>query len=267
MSLSVRRPIDAVKTFTIGLAVSLMLFIAAGIGSAYAANVTFNSTRNCNVNSIINCGAMSVSELQSKYNADAKAQSVYAWYGIDRNEINNLPNTAVAGTAHKNGEVRVGGKVVATDAISAGYNNRPGRQQATHNGVTFYNSASQNVFASDSLDAYVVLDSQGKFRYAILASCGNPMKAKNVVQPKEQPKPEQPKPEQPKPEQPKPEQPKPEQPKPEAPKPVQPVVEQPAPEVLPESGAGSVAALFTGVSALAGAGHALYLRSKRNRDL
>lgn len=267
MSISISRPTHAAKTFAIGLAVSVMVFVAAGVGSVYAANVTFNSTRNCNANSIINCGAMSVGELQSKYNADAKAKSVYSWYGISQNDINNLGNTAVAGKAMKNGDVLVNGKVVAKDASSAGYNSGANRTKVVTNGVTFYDSKSAAVFVSDNLDAYVVLNDKGQFRFAILASCGNSMKATNVVPAPTPPAPVQPKPEQPK-EQPKPEQPKPEKPK-EQPKEetpvVQPVVTPPAPEVMPAAGPAGIAGLFGGVSVLAGAGHALYQRRKHNR--
>ncbi|MDB5181491.1 MAG: hypothetical protein JWP13_254 [Candidatus Saccharibacteria bacterium] len=269
MSISVSRPTHVAKTFAVGLAVSLMLFVAAGVGSVYAANVTFNSTRNCNANSIINCGAMSVGELQQKYNADNKAKAVYDWYGITQAEMNDLQNVAVAGTAHKNGEVRVNGKVVANNAISAGYNNRAGRTQVNHNGVTFYNSTSQSVFVSDSIDAYVVLNGNGQFRYAILASCGNPMKATNVVPTPTPPTPVQPKPEQPPVVKEKPpvveEKPPVVEEKPPVVKEtpvVQPSVTTPTPEALPAAGPASVAGLFGGASVLAGAGHALYMRRK-----
>lgn len=256
MNIAVSRPTHFVKTFTIGLAVSLALFLAAGVGSVYAANVSFTSTRNCGVNSIIHCGAMSISELQTRYKADTKAQTVYATYGITATEIDNLRNTAVAGAAHKDGTVTVNGKVVARNAVSAGYNSGTGRTKVTSNGVTFYNSPSSVVFVGNSIDAFVVLNEQGQFRYAILASCGNPMKATNVV-----PKPEKPQ--------------QPEKPvvveKPviverekvvEKPVVVEKVVEKPV--TLPDTGPASVAGIFAGSSALAAVGHAFYTRRKRS---
>lgn len=265
MSTSVFQPLSLAKTFTIGLTVSLALFIAAGVGSVYAADVTFNSTRNYNVNSILSGGAMSVTELQQDYNADTKAQNVYSYYGIGRADIQDMKVNAVAGTAHKNGEVRVNGKVVATNATSAGYNSGAGRTKVVHNGVTFYDSPSQNVFVGDTIDAYVVLNENGQFKFAVLASCGNPMKATNVVpapKPVEQPKPAPvPTPTPPAP-----------TPVPTPPAEVTPtVIVQPVasvtpapPEKLPETGAGSVAALFGGVSVLAGAAHALFMRRKHS---
>lgn len=244
----------------------VVLALATTASTVSAADVTFNSARNCNANSIINCGAMSVSELQEEYAADAKAQAVYDWYGIDQTDINNLKNTAVAGVAHKNGDVTVNGKVVARNAISAGYNNRPGRTQVTHNGVTFYNSASSNVFVSDTLDAYVVLNKDGQFEYAILAACGNPMKATNVVEkPVEKVVEKEVIVEKPvekivekeviveKPVE----------------KIVERVVEKPVEkpvEVLPAAGPASVAGLFVGTSALAAAGHALIMRSQARKQ-
>lgn len=266
MSTSVLQPLHLAKTFTAGLTISLALLFAAGVGSVYAADVSFSSTRNYNVNSILNGGAMSVTELQQDYNADTKAQTVYSWYGISRADINDMKNTAVAGTAHKNGEVRVNGKVVATNATSAGYNSGAGRNKVTHNGVTFYDSASQNVFVGEKIDAYVVLNEHGQFKYAVLASCGNPMKANNVVP---APKPVEKPVEKPTP--------TPVTPTPVTPTPpevtptviVQPVAAvAPAPVELPKAGpAGSVAALFGSVSVLAGAAHALVMRRKRNLSI
>jgi hypothetical protein len=273
MSTSVLQPVSMVKTFTIGLSVSLALFIAANVGSVYAANVTFNSARNCTVNSIIKCGAMNVSELQQDYNANAKAQTVYTYYGINRTDINNMLTTAVAGTAHKNGEIRVNGKVVATGATSAGYNSGSGRTKVVHNGVTFYDSPSQNVFASDQIDAYVVFNANGQFRYAILASCGNPMKATNVV-PAPTPTPTPPTPTPPTPTPPTPTPPTEVTPVPTPPTEVTPTVVvqpvasvTPAPAQLPNVGPGSIAALFGGVTVLAGAAHALVMRRKRALSL
>ena len=159
---------------------SLILTAIAGVSAVpltKADNVVFNGPRDCNNNSILYCGAMSVGELQQKYNASPNAQQVYHYYGIDSADMARLQNTAKAGKVYKNGNVVVNGQVVATNSFSAGWQPQPTSTQATYNGVTFYNTASQGVFLSDSIDAFVVMDN-GVFAFAILSSCGNPVGGK-----------------------------------------------------------------------------------------
>lgn len=238
------------KTLVSALAVSLAV-IAAGPVTVSAAEVTFNSKRNCDTNSILHCGAMNTAELQDKYTADSKAKAVYTAYNINEQDVQDIGAHAVAGSVSKSGNVEVNGKVVANSAESAGYHNMPGSTAASHGGVTFYNSPPSSSFVSERIDAYVVLNQDGQFRYAILASCGNPVKAVNLVEkPKPQPQPQP-------------------VPAPEVPKPVEtPPAPAPAPapvEELPAAGAAPIAGLFVGASAIAGTGHALYMR-RRNRS-
>jgi hypothetical protein len=252
----------SIKKSATGLALAVVFAATALTGSVSAANVTFNSTPDCDDNAIMRCGAMSVSVLQQKYNADTKAQTVYSSYGITKDVIDTMGTTAVAGSVNKDGTVTVDGKVVANGAVSAGYHKMTGSTQVVQNGVTFYNTAPATSFVASKIDAYVVLNKDGQFVTAVLASCGNPVKANNVV---EAPKPvEQPKPVE--------EQPKPvEQPAPVE-QPVTPVVVQPAAvqtpaPVLVETGPASlmtVGGLFTGVSALGAAGHA-WISRRRNQ--
>lgn len=229
-----------------------------------AAAVTFDSKRDCDTNAILNCGAMNTDELQQKYTADSKAQSVYTAYNITQADIDAMDTSAVAGSVTKTGNVEVNGKVVANNALSAGYHNMPGSTAATHNGVTFYNSSPSSSFVSDRINAYVVLNKDGQFKYAILSSCGNPVKASNVVVPPTPTPVPTPAPTPvptPAP-----------TPVPEAPAPVvtpptpAPTPAPVVPEVLAEAGPASVVGLFAGASALAGAGHALYLRRRASRD-
>lgn len=253
-----------IKALMAGLIMAVALTVPSA--SVSAANVTFSSARDCDTNAIMRCGAMDIDELQRKYNADAKAQSVYGAYGITRATVENMKNTTVAGSVTKSGNVEVNGKVVATGATSAGYHNMRGSTRQVAGGVTYYDSAPSTSFVANRIDAYVVLNEHKQFVAAVLASCGNPVKAKNVVPKPEQPKPEQPKPEQPKPVQPKPVKETPAPQAPAAPTVVQPAAAQtPAPApVLVEVGAGSVAGLFAGVSVLGAAGHAIFTRF-RNR--
>lgn len=225
--------------------------------SINGSNVSFNSTRDCDTNAIMRCGAMDTGELVQKYNAaDNNTRAVYTYYNISSSDIANMPSSAVAGKVHKNGTVTVNGTVVARDAISAGWHNMPGSSATTYNGVTFYNSSPAVSFVADQIDAYVVLNQNGQFQYAILASCANPVKATNVVPaPAPAPTPTS------------------------APTPApvaQPVVATPAPvteatpEILPVTGAASVATysgIFIAVTMLATAMHRLYTRRKNAFNL
>ncbi|HSH17895.1 MAG TPA: hypothetical protein VK978_00780, partial [Candidatus Saccharimonadales bacterium] len=182
MSVSTARPTLVFKSVFVSFALAATMVLAANSAVVSAANVTFNSARDCDTNAIVRCGAMSVDELQQKYTADGKAQTVYGTYNISADDVTNMDSTAVAGSVTKSGDVVVNGRVVANNAVSAGYNDGTGRTSVTQDGVTFYNSAPSSSFVSDRIDAYVVMNEDGQFDYAILASCGNPVRATNVVQ-------------------------------------------------------------------------------------
>jgi hypothetical protein len=154
------------------------------IQSVSALNI--NSTRDrCNDgNSVINCGALSVNELQRKYNNDTNARAIYNNFGISRSDINAMDTTATSGTVTSGGRVIVKGKVVANNAMTAGLANMRGSQTMTANGVTFYKRPPSVSFQQSSLPAFVVMKN-GQFDFAIIASCGNPVTATAVVKPRQ----------------------------------------------------------------------------------
>lgn len=251
-----------------------LITLALGVQSVSAAGVVFNSARDCDSNAVVNCGAMTANELTTKYNASSSVKVIYAYFGISSTDFKNI-SSAVAGSVAKDGSVYVGSKLVAKNALTAGRQNIAGSQKVVSQGVTFYTRPPSVSFRSERLDAFVVLNKDGQFVYAVLASCGNPVKATNTVPaPKPVPKPV-PKPQPtPKPV-PKPA-PKP-VPKP-VPKPTPKPVPKPTPETPPvvveetppeqpeelvKAGPESVAGLFVGTSMLAAAGHAIYTRRKR----
>ncbi len=166
------------------MSILALLFIFAIIPMTKADNVQFNGPRDCDSNSVFYCGAMSVAEVQQKYNSNHSARNIYDYFGIDNKDVNNLPRTAQAGRVYKNGNVVLNGKVVATNAFSAGREN-PGNisKPVTHNGTTFYVRPNSQAFLSDSITAYVVMEN-GVFSFAILSSCGNPVSADAKTNPK-----------------------------------------------------------------------------------
>lgn len=162
----------------VGLAVSASALTA---GTANAAAVTFNSTRDCDANAVMYCGAMSTDELQQKYGETANIAVIYNHFGISAADVAAMDDRAVAGAVTKSGTVTVGGKVVAKDALTVGRQDIAGSTKVTKDGVTFYTRSPQVSFRSDSIDAFVVLNKDGQFEYAVLAACGNAVKATNTV--------------------------------------------------------------------------------------
>ena len=72
----------------------------------------------CSANAIIQCGISNTGQLRDKYNQNAHGdlKNILHSYGIDGNNIGDM----VMGTSHKNGDITVNGKVVATDGRSIG---------------------------------------------------------------------------------------------------------------------------------------------------
>ena len=155
----------------------------ATYSNAHAANLTLNTVKDCDSNAVVYCGASSLSTLQSRYahgdghNSASSIQHIYSYFGISGSDISNMSKYAVAGTVTKSGNVYVGSELVATDAITAGRLNIPGSTKVSFAGTTFYKRAPRVSFVSSPLQAYVVMVN-GKFQFAILASCGNPVTAK-----------------------------------------------------------------------------------------
>ncbi|MDB5185199.1 MAG: hypothetical protein JWN38_1007 [Candidatus Saccharibacteria bacterium] len=167
----------AVLLFGLGVFMTL----PAGV---HAAEVTLGGGRDTDANAVIDGGALSTSELVADYGAgkgSSSAQSIqdiYTYFGISATDISALGTTAVAGSVSKTGDVFVSGSAtpVATGALTAGRQNLAGSSQVTAGGTTFYTRTPSVSFKSDSLPAFVVMQN-GVFKYAIIGSCGNPVKA------------------------------------------------------------------------------------------
>jgi hypothetical protein len=144
------------------------------LGSAQA--LTLDGPRDCDANAVIRCGAMTPAELAQKTHNNDSIADIYSYFGISSADVANMDQTAVAGTVTNTGLVRVDGKTVATDAVTAGRQNISGSTQVTRGGTTFFVRPTNVSFVSASLSAFVVMQ-DGKFSFAILASCGNPVKA------------------------------------------------------------------------------------------
>ncbi|MGH7195418.1 MAG: PKD domain-containing protein [Candidatus Saccharimonadales bacterium] len=158
--------------------------VGLSAGRSQATNLTLNDVRNCNDNAIIYCGGMTPSEIHNKYYSNnsryANIQATFSAFGISAGDINSLGSNAQAGLVNKNGDVSINGKVVATNAVTAGRQNMAGSTAKTvpasyaSGNFTFYERKPSVSFQQNSLQAFVVMKN-GQFQYAILASCGNPI--------------------------------------------------------------------------------------------
>jgi len=152
--------------------------------------LNISSPRDCDSNAVMNCGALSTTELQQKYSNKGVAQ-IYAHFGITAADVKATGSTAVSGLVYKDGTVRVNNTIVATGAVTAGRENISGSTKVTTGGVTFYKREPKVSFNPNYLAAFVIMK-DGVFQYAILGACGNPVKATPVK--KNTPKPPTPTP-------------------------------------------------------------------------
>ena len=154
--------------------------------TSQASALSISSPRDCDNNAVINCGALTTSELKTKYGTTKGAAAIYTYFGISADDIGGMASTASAGAVHKDGRVTIGNTVVATNAITAGRLNIAGSTKVTSGGQTFYKRPPSVSFNPESIAAYVVMK-DGQFDYAILGACGNPVIATAI--PKKTPKP------------------------------------------------------------------------------
>src|SRR6266536_2180022 len=115
--------------------------------------------RDNSANSIIQGGALSITELRQKYaqNPTHDLPTIYNYYHLSAQVVNN--GQVKLGEAMKNGDVIVDGKVVARNNQSVGRSNLSGSHPISAGGKTYYESPSQTVFASNSISSFVFFDS------------------------------------------------------------------------------------------------------------
>jgi hypothetical protein len=154
------------------------VIVVVGLRATVASALSLSSPRDCDTNAVINCGALTTTELQQRY-SNAGVSTIYGYFGITAADVSGMSKTAVAGQVYKNGTVSVNGVTVATQAITAGRENISGSTKVSLGGVTFYKRPPSVSFVPNSIAAYVVMD-KGLFKYAILGACGNPVIATAV---------------------------------------------------------------------------------------
>jgi len=152
----------------------------------------------CDTNSVIRCGVANLDELKTDYatNQGGNVHAVYAFFGI--------PNAAaldgmVVGSVTKANEVFVGDQKVATEVFTAGRHNINPSVPILDG--QFWARPPSTSFRSNSLPALVKMEN-GQFRFAVIMSCGNPVKGTPTTPPTPPPPPKPPTPTPPTPPQP-----------------------------------------------------------------
>lgn len=155
---------------------SALLVSLLSVGSIYAES----GPRDNDSNAVVKNGAYSKTELIAKLqNGDGvhsgnELRKEFESRGITVESIRS--DNTVNGYVTKGGRVIVGDKTVATGAKSYGRSSLPG---SVKQGNLYLRSTSVS-FNSNKLPAYVHLEN-GKFKYAIIKSCGNMTIATPVV--------------------------------------------------------------------------------------
>lgn len=180
--------LKSAKFKVIGLSAGVFLGLFSFINQpATSADVSLGGPYDNNANAVTWGGVGNTQAVQSDYNhgdghnSAASIDHIYNYFHISSSDINNLSNTAVAGSVTKAGNVYVGNRLVATNAMTAGREYISGGSTRVNNaGTVFYARRPSVSFTSDRLTAYVVMKG-GQFDFAILSSCGNPVTASPVA--------------------------------------------------------------------------------------
>ena len=138
----------------------------------------------CDSNAIVYCGGFKeggsstanqtyLNENISKRHGPANVGKIMGHYGIDTGRIASLP----VGEVRQDGAIWLNGKKVATNAKTTGRQQLSGVQNTRVDlggGVVIYERSPSRSIPGGGAKAWVKLDGNGKFLYAVIRSCGNP---------------------------------------------------------------------------------------------
>lgn len=156
---------------------SLLIGMGALFVFALPADASVDSSPDCDTVAIVTCGV-------TKANVKSKAKEgdvpkVYAAFGIQNSELDGF----VDGVVWKDGRVTIGyDKVVAKGAMTAGRWNNPTGDMKRIQGTDRAYKMSTSHFVDDGQTALIKMVN-GKFKFAIIKPCGNPVTATPVEPP------------------------------------------------------------------------------------
>lgn len=163
------------------VALALIALVAGSVTLIGASAATVD----CSDNSIVRCGAFSNGSGPTQGNFNKNVASyhnagdidrIYDHYGIDDKNLGSLP----LGEVRKDGTIWLGGKRVATNARSTGRHNISGSCGGSQRldlggGTVIYERNTCVSFKQNSFQVWVKMDANGKFKYAVMTACGNPV--------------------------------------------------------------------------------------------
>lgn len=154
--------------------------VFAGLFAYNAVAADIDNTPDCDTVAIIKCGAFTPNALRNDYDANAYGDlgKVYGAFGISRADLNG---SFVDGIVWRDGRVTVDGHVVATNARTAGRWYNPTSEMNYIPGTDRAYKMSTSHFANAGQTAMLKFNSEGKFLFAVIKSCSNPVVANPVV--------------------------------------------------------------------------------------
>ncbi len=150
---------------------------------SFTASAKIDSTPDYDNVAVIRGGVSSTSDAKAKCEANKTGDidNIYKAFGFNCDDISGMKS----GIVYRNGDVKIGSKVVANDAMTAGRNYGGTPISGSKNAGKY----SVSKFADEGQTALIKLDSDGKFMFAIIKPCGNPVSAKPKTAPKPKPTP------------------------------------------------------------------------------
>lgn len=165
---------------------SVIAILAVSLFGLAIPAVKASQPRDYDNNSVIYGGAYSVSELRSditngtgkphQSGTDLKRLFSHIGMGLEHLTESKLEN----GYVYKNGNVTVNGKVVATNVKSMGRNRTAHSVQVSGISYPIYWRPTSDSFVSGSIPAFVYMNYDGTMAFAVIKSCGNPVRGVGV---------------------------------------------------------------------------------------
>jgi chitodextrinase len=155
--------------------VSVFALVTVALIAVPAKAVTIDYSRDCDKYAVMYCGSMTKAEIVKKLqngdgqNSAKNIQDIYSQFNLNVTKVQNA--TYKEGVVYQNGEVKIGSKVVATNAKT--YIRTMGKVSTSKMGT--------------AQAALVAVDANGKFLFAVMTPCGNPVTGTPVEPPKPKP--------------------------------------------------------------------------------
>ncbi len=170
--------------------ITIFTFFLFRFSLVKAQNISINSTKNCDSNAVIFCGANSVNQIVNKFNIGDGLNSaksihhIFSFFGISTIDINSMKSADTLvepGWVSKSGNVfNSSNKLIATNALTGGRENISGSTRVNVDGTVFFTRPPSVSFENHFLAAFIVMK-DGHFDFAILSSCGNAVKATPIM--------------------------------------------------------------------------------------